>query len=498
MKKTLLSLLLCSSFGAAFSQTISWVPTSSGSVTASGSWPHCITVWNGKLYFWNNDSTSTEIWSYDEVTQPKKLTSISTSIANGYGGGKFAALNGKLYTAGSELLSYNGASVLTQVSNIFPGNSASPSGMTTINGKVYFTAKSSAGGGQLSSDLYSYDGVNPPVKYNIPGPSTGIRGCSPGNLTVFNSKLYFSVKLPSGKTGLYELDPVTNTPNLITNGAPAGDFSGSLAGTNEAGSTFLVAGGKFYFIGGEAGYASEVWSYDGSTLKRMTDVAPGLGKGAENSLGYYNGEVYFSGSTDGSKFQLYKISSDGKAVLVYTVNPSGTANLQDFITYKNNLYFIANTAASGAELWKYNGTSCSMVADLYPDVGSVKDGDIDYAIYNGHLYFQGSNGKHNNELFRLNDPTGIENVAWSGSVSVHPNPATTSASLTLILRNPESLQITITDITGREVYSTGVRNYAAGEHAVTLPLNALAAGQYIYRVGGSNGELLVSGKLIKE
>ena len=497
MKKTLLTSLLCISIATAFSQPISWVPTSQGTaVSATGSYPTKWIIWNSKLYFWGMDSNSTEIWSYDELTPAKKETNLypgGNARSSGYIPGAMASLNGKLYTAAtttfssSELYAFNGTPIPTKVSNIWPGGRAGPHFITALNGKIYFGARSPITGGQ-SDDLYVYDGVNPPSKYNIPGPTVGMNGCSPTQLIVFKGKLCFAGILPSGKSGLFELDPATNIPKHVTAGAPAGDFAGYLG-------YLTLAGSKLYFIGGSSCCGAEVWSYDGSTLKRETDVGPGLVKGAESGFGYYKGEVYFAGSTGGTNFQLYKLTADGTAVLVYTFNTSGNAGPNSFATYKDNLYFLATTAA-GAEIWKYNGTTCSMVADLY--AGQTSGALGGFEIFNGHLYFVGSNGTHNGELFRINDPTGIENVKWNGKATIFPNPASTSATISLNLKQAEDLQISLLDISGREVFSTGVRSYAAGENTVALPLNSLAAAQYIYRICGSKGDMLVSGKLIKK
>jgi len=500
MKRTLIFLLFfCLSLTDGIAQTIQWVPSSQGTgATASNSGPGQLTVWNGRLYFWAEDSNSVEIWSYDELTPPIKMTNLfpgGNASGSGNGAGKMAILNGKLYMAASvgletELYSYNGISTMLKVSNIFPGGTAGPYYLRTMGSKIYFGAVT-GGAGTPSIDLYSYDGTNPPYKYPITGPSIGVMGCNPVEMTPYNGKLYFFGKLPSSQWALYQLDPVTNTANVIMSGAPSGGFTGPM-------SNLTVAGNKLYFNAGSNGYGGEIWSYNDTNLKRMTDVAPGNLKGAwGGGIGYYNGEIYFGGSTDGTNFQLYKLTADGTASLVYTVNPGGNGAVGNFVTYKNNLYFIARTPAAGAELWKYNGTSCGMVADLNTGPSDFISGGFDYAIYNGHLYFGAISTNHQYELFRLNDPTGVTNTNWVAKVSISPNPTRDIAQLSISLPHAEDLQISLHDISGRNVFSTGLQTYSAGTHTVTLPLQSLPSGVYVYSIHGNSG-LLSSGQVIRK
>jgi len=290
---------------------------------------------------------------------------------------------------------------------------------------------------------------------------------------------------------LYAIDTTTNIPFAVTNGAPSGDFSSM--------SDLTLAGSKLYFIAAENTYGNEVWSYDGTTLKRETDVASGISSGAVRGFGYYNGEVYFAGCNDGSnKFQLYKISRDGGVVLVHTVNPTGDARPNTFLVYKNNLYFVAKTAATGFELWKYDGTTCAMVMDLYPGVADMFTGGFDWAIYKGHLYFRGRNGAHQDELYRLNDPTTVKSVRWEGDVKVYPNPTTATATLSITLQSAQTLQIALFDASGKKVYAVDVKTYSAGNNELNIPIQKLAAGQYFYRISDATQGTLASGAITRQ
>ena len=493
MKKMLLALALMVFCGVEFANSqITRVPATYDSPGGS-------VLWNGKLYFGARDTVhGDELWSYDGITPPKMVDDLNTGIANGLGdgvsGGRMAIFKNKLYlnsrndSSENGLFAYNGG---TTPRVKVPGTGLVFE-LTAYGSKLYYVSRDSLGMGR--NNLYSYDGVNPPHMY----PPLAITGTGYGRAFPFGFK---------GKVyciGAYgELDAIDTTTNILSEYVPGARTAGPFPADN----TFMVAGNKLYFIATDGIYGNEIWSYDGTTMTRRTDLAPGLLPGANYNLAYYNGEIYFNGSVDGSKFQLYKIDTGGGAAkLVYTVNPSGDASLGNMIVYKNNLYFTATTPATGRELWKYNGTTCSMVADLYP--GS-KDGlrfayGIGfYGIYKGHLYFVGTDGVHSDgvyrfEMFRLNDPTGIQNVSWSGDVFLHPNPATASATLSITLKSLQSLLITLTDVSGKEVFKTAPQSFTAGRHDVILPTQNLAAGQYFYRISDGGTTTLARGTVVKQ
>ncbi len=92
----------------------------------------------------------------------------------------------------------------------------------------------------------------------------------------------------------------------------------------------------------------------------------------------------------------------------------------DLVVFNNALYFEANVGTSGDELWKYDGTSASMVADIYPNGNSNPNGFI---VFNNELYFQANDGTNGNELWKydgVNAPSMIADI-YSGSSSSSPS-----------------------------------------------------------------------------
>jgi ELWxxDGT repeat protein len=245
--------------------------------------------------------------------------------------------------------------------------------MTVVGGKLYFAAPDNG-----KQNLYSYDGVNllysrqflPQIQWHKSDVACGIQGQALFCRTFFRRR-HSSLRIrPRDRTAA----PVDTAK--ISPFAP------------------VVVGNTLYFIGNQLATLSELYSYDGSSISRLTDLAPGAKHGVLNRLAAYKGEVYFGGSVDGTDFQLYKYDTQShSAVLVHTLNPSGNGDVGELIAYKSSLYFTARAAATGIELWKYNGSSCSIVADIWPGtMGGFFKPKWASPYLTGHLYFTASDG----------------------------------------------------------------------------------------------------------
>jgi ELWxxDGT repeat protein len=91
---------------------------------------------------------------------------------------------------------------------------------------------------------------------------------------------------------------------------------------------------------------------------------------------------------------------DGTAIrLLADIEPgSAGSNPEGFIEYDGKLYFSAKTAGAGRELWRFDGTDVEMVHDLNP---GPPDGMsfLDAAVFGFSLVFRGSTATHSYELF---------------------------------------------------------------------------------------------------
>jgi len=89
---------------------------------------------------------------------------------------------------------------------------------------------------------------------------------------------------------------------------------------------------------------------------------------------FYNNELYFSATDGGTGIELWKY--DGSATTrVADINPgSANSNPASLTVYNGVLYFAATDISSGRQLWQYDGTTVSRFAEINPGSGGSSFG----------------------------------------------------------------------------------------------------------------------------
>jgi ELWxxDGT repeat protein len=502
MRTTLLLILLCSALAANAQSPLIVKDSWPG---ATGISPIRLLTYDDRLCFHAGDGMhGIELWEYLDQDTPKMVADI-------YPGGNssgscpeddhMVVFGNKLYfqsatwdsvlgrPTGDELFVYDRVSapkLVYQLGIRPPGSN--PNGLIVAGSKLFFLADSNNNGYYL----YSYDGSTAPRVYPIKPDYMGIPSRSLGE---YNNNLFFSYDSLNGKgKELYTLNPVTNTWKMIAdiNPGPLGSLP----------SGWLTAWNKLFFIASDSTYGRELYSYDGKTVKRLTDLAPGTKNsmaGTFHRLIAYKGAIYFNGSATGtsSPQELYKW--DSATGIAIKISPAGLDLVNNFrpVVFNSELYFYGKTSATGCEVWKYDGTTCKMVTDLNPGTADGKSmGEL--AVYKDVLYFSGNNGKTGFELYRIYPSTNsVTSVKWQGKAVVYPNPANTFATLSITLPFAQLLRVSLMDVSGREVFNSGLNSLNAGTSEIRLPIANLGAGQYFYRIDDGKGLALAQGSLIR-
>ena len=362
--------------------------------------PQYFAVFNNKLYFRGTDSSSHEgLWMYDFTTGtaeavPNSVDANTPKYLTVYDGKLYFAATDNKIAGGNELWSYDGINPPSMVANLNPTNweDSNPSYLTVYNGALYFSAN--AGTNSIApskgGELWKYDGSAFSLAADI---KPGAGGSFIGYLTVFNGALYFSA---DGGT-----NPIA--PN----------------------------------------HGQELWMYDGSSASLAKDIRDvSVGSATSDSsyiseLTAYDGKLYFTfNGWDGHGQELWKFDGTNAPTLAADINTNGDSEPSSLAVYNGALYFEADDGTHGPELWKYNGSSATLAADINTngDFGSYPD----YLMaYNGALYFQADDGT---------STTGVELWKFDGiSPAVTANSLQTSYSGT----GPSSFTITFNE----EIYN---------------------------------------------
>lgn len=461
--------------------------------------------------------------------------------------------NNNLYFTGFEQASgcelrmfEKGKTKSTNVSDLRQGPISSTIGaykiIAALNNVIYFTAADA----QFNYEVWSYDGTNTKLAVEID--SRHDRGSGPELYTVFDEKLFFAASDSIHGRELYCYDPISKQATMIQDLNLGMDNSTFFAMQEYNGKLYLacssgpstnvelhvydpvekklllvqdlrvgplgsmtrhmtVAGGKLYFIASDGNTGYDLYSYDGTgPIKRVTDLQPGRGNGVtpydfRTMITEYNGSLYFDGYDPSIGFyQLCEYNLTTEKITYHPLTSSNNGNsTNDYTIYNNKLFFAASDGTHGIELWSYDGTNKPVqVADVAAGSASSKPKYL--TVADGYLYFSAEVHPIGEELFRYKESTStVENVNSNiHDVAAYPNPVTDKVYIEFSLDRSEILNISLTDIQGKTVYSTGNTKYGTSAHRVAIPTESIVGGTYMYHITSNDGVVMQSGKLVKQ
>jgi len=380
---------------------------------APGSSVSRLTAVSNKVFFSADDGIhGLELWTSDGTAAG---TALVKDIAPGAAGPRVDQLT----AVGNTLFFTTGPAENTPYAQLWKsdGTAAGTVPVTTVhfpyiqiqvnvNGTLYFAAPTSASGQGIA--LWKTDGTaagTTAVKTINTVGSFGIVGFWPvggtlyfaGNDGVHGYELWKSDGTAAGTAMVKDINPGggDGIDFSLTAGSPSAAVSGKLffvatdghgaglwktdgtaAGTVmvKAGPSFAeltAAGNVLLFRGKDGAHGKELWKSDGTAAGTalVKDIFPGAADASPTDLTNVAGTVYFAAFEPNSLHELWK--SDGTAAgtaLVmrfptvaglagdgYGPNPGGLKAVN------NALFFTADDAVHGRELWKSNGTSAGTV-----------------------------------------------------------------------------------------------------------------------------------------
>lgn len=466
--------------------------------TGSGSsYPlHIIPFGSGVACYATNGSKGWELHTTDGTTAPVMVTDLNPLAGSAIGqffNRPVAVINSKLYftadngASGYELFKYSGTGTPTITDIELGAGSSSPDDYAVLNNKLYFRAST----GTEGYELWSYDpAVTLPVRLTDIRPGTD--SSVTGNTIAFNNKIYFTATDNGNNNELWVYDPTLQTTAMVADINPAGSSNPM---------HLAVLNGKLYFSADDGSFGRELFVYDGTnTPTRLTDVATGSFDGMPDIkaplITYYNNKIYFVGNNTSLEKQVYVYDAGtGNATVAASTNGTNSSEPTWLTLYNGKIYFVAYNDTKGFEMWSYNGTTTKLEIELCTGVNSSNPQQL--TAVGDNLYFRAIDcGGVGEELFRYNyKEVSVTNISFDGKAMLFPNPATTTATLQLQLNKAESILVSIADMQGRIVYTTGMQNMPAGETNVALPTARLQTGIYNCSVTSNTGSKYYSAQL---
>ncbi len=397
---------------------------------AYGSFPDNFTEFNNQLYFSADDGENgRELWVSDGTTEGTQLVKDINPGSNDYGNANnsfprdLTEFNDQLYFTAqggderSGLWVSDGTTEGTHlVKDIYPGSIAFYSdSLTEFNDQLYFAA---AGDAETGDELWVSDGTTEGthlVKDIYPGSNNdgNANSSSPGDFTEFNDQLYFTAQ--DGENG-YELwvsDGTTEGTQLVK------DIYSGISDYGYANNSsplyFTKLNDQLYFSASDGDNGRELWVSDGTTegTQLVKDIYSGsndYGNAFSSYPRYFtklNDQLYFAADDAENGRELWV--SDGTTEgthLVKDINPgSNSSYAKDLSEFNDQLYFTADDGENGSELWVSDGTTegTHLVKDINPgsdDYGYAKSSyPSNFIEFNDQLYFAASDGENGYELW---------------------------------------------------------------------------------------------------
>jgi ELWxxDGT repeat protein len=457
--------------------------------------------YDNMLYFRAfTDGEGYELWKYDGTNPPV----IATSYAgvNGYNPSSLCIYNNLLYfsgytpATGTELFSFDWVNPPVLVADFSPAFSSVPQYLTVYDGKLYMSVKdnNSDKTTDFGRELWVYDGINAPgIVFDI---NTGPDDSSPKDLYVYNNKLIFNATNSYGNKELYSYDGI-NPPVMI-------DINPGTSGSDPR--AFVNVNNKIFFRAKTDMTGSEIFVMDTSFSPQLyVDVITGTAGSDPDYMTYFNDYLFFSALDLQFGYEPHRVclplESDFNHSACFYFDFNGQHYTQ------SGLYEIITTATNGCDSTIFLNLTIIEVDTNVVQGSEILTASATGATYtwvdcnNGFSEIPGETGQSFSPYITgsyavvvsqngCSDTSGCHYVIVSGiklaeenQFNVFPNPTDNILNVTLPVESDETI-ITIRSIQGRNIYTTG--NFSG--KGIAISVADYEAGTYIIEINNSNGK----------
>ncbi len=316
---------------------------------------------DGALYFVasakreadDRDATRLGLWRYDG-TGPAQRVAEAEDVRASY---VFAETEGALlFWSEADLWQWDGTTLEQVISGRRDLRMCSQS-MAVYRGVAYFCASQPRESSFGDEELWAWDGEQARLVADL---RPGEMSSQPFDFTIWNDRLYFSAYTEDTGHALWAFDgaDVTVAAQIgpaLSSGRPA---------------DLTVSGGALYFSAADAAHGRELWRFDGTDATLIADVYVGPESSNPTSLVDVNGRLHFS-ADDVQAARLWRLTETGVEVAADVWPWHGYDDWRHPAAIGEVLYGVLRDGVHGSELWKLEGGTPALLADLAPgEVGS--------------------------------------------------------------------------------------------------------------------------------
>lgn len=157
----------------------------------------------------------------------------------------------------------------------------------------------------------------------------------------------------------------------------------------------------------------ELWRYNGAGTELVEAGFVGFTELAIDEFTEFQGQLYFSANRDGSGHELYRFDGQTVTLAADIATGSDSSHPVGLFVHNDELFFSAKQGYSYNNLWKFDGTQATPVASFSDPRASVVTG----ASFQGELYFGADHDGTGMELWKY-DGEEVSQVA-----EINPGPA---------------------------------------------------------------------------